>query len=103
MQRAGIDSRFFGAHAIRHSVATLIADAGVELRRIQRLLGHEDFGTTDKIYAAHSRGYLSEAVNVVDSFLNGHEPDSKAEGAEILQERDINDGTSGSLNPGAER
>lgn len=103
MQRAGIDSRFFGAHAIRHSVATLIADAGVELRRIQRLLGHEDFGTTDKIYAAHSRGYLSEAVNVVDSFLNGHEPGGKPEGAEILQEGNINDWTSGSMNPGAER
>jgi site-specific recombinase XerD len=67
MHRAGIDGRFFGAHAIRHSVATLIADAGVELRRVQRLLGHEDFSTTNKIYAAYSRSYLTKTVKVVDN------------------------------------
>jgi integrase len=85
MVRAGIDGKFFGAHAIRHSVATMIADAGVDLRKVQRLLGHEDFSTTDKIYAAHSRGYLSDAVRVVDGFLPKMEPDAELGSGEILE------------------
>lgn len=88
MLRAGVDGKFFGAHAIRHSIATLLADSDVDMRRIQKLLGHEDIGTTDKIYASHSRGYLAEAVKIVDGHLLGAEPGSTSIAAEIL------DGTS---------
>jgi hypothetical protein len=84
-------------------VATLIADAGIDLRRIQRLLGHEDFGTTDKIYAAHSRGYLSSAVKVVDDFLARREPEKACARTEILEAGSFNDGHEGSLNLAPER
>jgi integrase len=84
MVRAGIDARFFGAHAIRHSVATLIADTGADLRRIQRLLGHEDFSTTDKIYASHSKGYLSGVIKVVDDAF-AVEPGEREPSAKILE------------------
>lgn len=84
MKRAGVDGMFFGAHAIRHSVATLMADQGVDLRRIQKLLGHEDFSTTDKIYAGHSRGYLSDAVKVVDRAF-GAEPGGRQNDPGILE------------------
>jgi integrase len=86
MKRAGIEGKFYGAHAIRHSVATIIADRGGELRQIQKLLGHEDFGTTDKIYASHTSGYLSSAVDIVDGFLGGSEPGQKTPDDGILDE-----------------
>lgn len=92
MMRAKVDGKFFGAHAIRHSVATLLADSNVDLRRIQKLLGHEDFGTTDKIYASHSRGYLSGAVQVVDQHLMRREPENESEAGEILGGGDLNHG-----------
>lgn len=98
MHRAGINGKFFGAHAIRHSVATLIADTGVDMRRIQRLLGHEDFSTTDKIYAGHSRGYLADAVRVVDGAFTKSEPEAEIEARAILDEDGGKDENTGSKN-----
>jgi site-specific recombinase XerC len=84
MVRAGVTGKFVGSHAVRHSVATFIADAGVDLRRIQKLLGHEDISTTDRIYAGHSRGYLSGAIGVIDSAFR-IEPGAEADQNQILE------------------
>jgi integrase len=98
MRRAGITERFFGSHAIRHSIATLLADNNVDLRRIQKLLGHDEIGTTDKIYASHSRGYLAEALKVVDIHMMQPEPGRQEEAEAILEGGSFNDGISGSTN-----
>jgi len=68
-KRAGIEGKFNGAHLLRHSLATWVADAGHELRVVQRLLGHRDIGSTQR-YAKHQTGYLRPAVSVVDKVLN---------------------------------
>lgn len=68
LRRAGVTEKFFGAHAFRHTIATMLADRGVELRLIQRLLGHGNI-TSTQIYAKHQTGYLSRAVSVMDEKL----------------------------------
>jgi len=95
MHRAGITGRFFGAHAIRHSVATLIADQ----RMVQKMQGHQDFGTTDRIYAHHSRGYLEPSVAIVDKTLSGIEPERLVDTRSNDTPERENEPRTGSLNP----
>lgn len=64
--RAGLGGRYIGLHALRHSAASWLADDQLDMRMIQRLLGHEDIGTTERIYAKQSAGFLNEAVENID-------------------------------------
>ncbi|MDH4083481.1 MAG: tyrosine-type recombinase/integrase [Nitrospira sp.] len=61
--RAGIpDFRF---HDMRHTFATRLVQRGIDLYKVQRLLGHKT-GTMTQRYAHHSPESLRDGVNVLE-------------------------------------
>lgn len=66
VERAGLGGRGIGLHTMRHTLATWAADRGVEMRVIQRTLGHDQLKMTEKRYAKHRRGYTRAATEVGD-------------------------------------
>lgn len=78
-------------HTLRHTFATRAAEAGVDMRRLSRAMGHEDERTTERIYAKHSPGYLRDVVDVVPvcslnskPVTSGAPVDTERQGATIL-------------------
>ena len=52
----------FTAHQLRHSYATMLYDAGVDVKTAQRYLGHADINVTMKVYTHLSDRTLKEST-----------------------------------------
>ena len=50
-------------HTLRHTAATWLAQAGVDLRKVGAYLGHSDSRTTEAVYIHHAPDYLDDVVN----------------------------------------
>jgi len=56
----------FRFHDLRHSFATRLAQSGVDIYKISKLLGHKDVTTTQR-YAHHYPESLRSSVELLDS------------------------------------
>ena len=57
-------------HDLRHTQASLMLAAGVDLKVIQKRLGHRDFATTANIYSHLLQGAENDAVLKVDALMS---------------------------------
>jgi len=62
---AKADIEDFHFHGLRHTFATRLIQAGVDLYKVQRLLGHKSLMMTQR-YAHHSPDSLRDAVDILD-------------------------------------
>lgn len=71
-QRAGIIKRDVGIHTLRHCYATHLLEAGVNLRAIQRYMGHARLETTMTYLHLTQKGQ-EDAVERINSVMRGVE------------------------------
>ena len=64
-------------HELRHTYASLLAQAGADLLTISKLLGHADTRITSRHYAHLCDNTLKTAVAKLPSF--GHQPETKVQ------------------------
>ncbi len=63
MAEAGIDTKVYSVHKLRHTAATLMYKYGhVDIRNLQQILGHQSVSTT-QIYTHVDDEQLQNAVN----------------------------------------
>ena len=67
LKEVGIDD--FRLHDLRHTFATRLAQAGVDLYKISKLLGHEDIKMTQR-YAHHCPDSLRDGVEILETDYN---------------------------------
>ena len=62
LEQAGLDTRKYSVHKLRHTAATLMYQYGqVDIRALQELLGHESISTTE-IYTHVNNEQIRNAV-----------------------------------------
>lgn len=68
-EAAGIPDTFV-FHDLRHTQASLMLAAGVDLKVIQKRLGHRDFSTTANLYSHLLQGAQAEATQKLDALMD---------------------------------
>lgn len=66
---AGIHKRGVSLHTLRHSYATHLLEAGVNIRTIQQFLGHSQLETT-MVYLHLTQKGQEDACNIINSLMN---------------------------------
>lgn len=72
LDRAGIESKGFGLHDLRHSFGSMLLQKGweeekpVDIKVISEILGHKDVSTTYNIYMHIMESHKSEVISLLD-------------------------------------
>lgn len=64
VKRAGLED--VTPHTLRHSAASTMAEKGIRIEDIARVLGHSDSRTTERIYAKVRPGFLKDAIAALE-------------------------------------
>jgi integrase len=70
VRAAGIQKRPVSVHTLRHCYATHLLEAGVNLRAIQRYMGHTDLETTMGSLPLTQKGQ-EDAFHLIDAVMGG--------------------------------
>ncbi|MBR3177978.1 MAG: tyrosine-type recombinase/integrase [Clostridia bacterium] len=57
------------AHMLRHTYATMLFDAGIDVKSAQRFLGHTDIEVTLSIYTHLTKFKEEQAIQMLDKHL----------------------------------
>ncbi|MDD3236662.1 MAG: tyrosine-type recombinase/integrase [Candidatus Gastranaerophilales bacterium] len=78
VEEAGLDSKVVVRHTLRHTAITRLAEAGVDLRTIQRISGHKTIQMVIR-YSHQSGAHVKQAMDVLEnSYKTGCESNLKA-------------------------
>ncbi len=69
VKKAGVTKKF-SVHTLRHSYATHLLEQGVNVRVIQRYMGHKSLETTMR-YLHLTRKGQEDAYEIINSFMTG--------------------------------
>ena len=61
----------FTAHQLRHTYATMLYDAGVDVKSAQLFLGHSDLSITLKIYTHLSTIKKNMSIDALNTYIDG--------------------------------
>lgn len=64
-------------HMLRHTYATMLYNAGVDVKSAQKFLGHADLNVTLKIYTHLSEEREQSAIAAMNGYLNGDKGSEK--------------------------
>lgn len=61
----------FSCHTLRHTYATRLCEAGINIKVIQDVLGHADIDTTMNIYIDVTKELKKKEIAAFGSYLEG--------------------------------
>ena len=61
----------FTCHGLRHTFATRMCEANVNMKIVQKILGHADIGTTMNIYTDATKDFEKKGMEKFDEYING--------------------------------
>ena len=62
----------FSCHSLRHTFTTRCVEAGINVKVLQRWLGHDDITTTLNIYADCTKEMVDKSINGLEEFLQAN-------------------------------